>query len=198
MHHPTYPNHVVDRIEGYHDEIRYSTLALALQRLELEHIDGALAEIGVYQGATSNFIHRQSPDRIFYLFDTFEGFPSTDLEVEQDDRFKDTSEQAVSKYLGGSPNLKFRKGYFPETAAGLEHEKFALVMLDVDLYRPALEVLRFFYPRMTRGGYVFMHDYNNPESERAISRAAHEFLADKPELLIELPDFYGSVVFRKI
>ena len=39
------------------------------------------------------------------------------------------------------------------------------VMLDVDLYRPALEVLRFFYPRMVRGGYFFMHDFNSPESE---------------------------------
>jgi len=31
-----------------------------------------------------------------------------------------------------------------------------------------------------------------------VSRAVNEFLADKPEKLIELPDGCGSVVFRKL
>ena len=43
-----------------------------------------------------------------------------------------------------------------------------------------------------------MHDFNSPESNRAISHAALEFLADKPELVIEIPDQAGSAVFRKI
>ena len=132
------------------------------------------------------------------MFDTFEGFPTKDLDVAKDDRFKDTSQEAVSEFIHGNDNVIFRKGYFPETAAGLEDEKFALVMLDVDLYRPALEVMRFFYPRLTRGGYFFMHDYNSVESEKAISRAASEFMADKPELLFELSDYFGTAVFRKI
>jgi hypothetical protein len=57
--------------------------------------------------------------------------------------------------------LQFRQGYFPETSVGLENEKFSFVMLDVDIYQPSLEVFRFFYPRLTRGGYFFMHDYNS-------------------------------------
>ena len=43
-----------------------------------------------------------------------------------------------------------------------------------------------------------MHDFNSPASNHGISRAAHEFMADKPELLIEIPDFHGSALFRKI
>jgi O-methyltransferase len=70
-------------------------------------------------------------------------------------------------------------------------------MLDFDLYKSALDVFRFFYPRLVPGGYFFMHDFNNPESDRAISRAATEFLADKPERLIEIPDEWGSALFRK-
>ena len=84
------------------------------------------------------------------------------------------------------------------TAVGLEDERFAFVMLDVDLYKPALDVFTFFYPRLSRGGYFFMHDFNSPESDYAISRAAREFMADKPELLIEIPDYSGSALFRKI
>lgn len=196
MRFPTYPQQVVERIEKYHDEIRYSTLALAIERLRTNQIEGAFAEIGVYQGATSDFIHQEAPERQFYLFDTFEGFPNNDGIV--DVRFKDTSQAAVSRLLGNSKNLHFRQGYFPETAVGLEEESFALVMLDVDHYKAALDVFNFFYPRLVRGGYFFMHDFNSNESEYAISRAAHEFMADKPEMLIEIPDYFGSALFRKI
>ncbi len=196
MRFPTYPQQVVERIEKYHDEIRYSTLALAIERLRTNQIEGAFAEIGVYQGATSDFIHQEAPERQFYLFDTFEGFPNNDGIV--DVRFKDTSQAAVSRLLGNSKNLHFRQGYFPETAVGLEEESFALVMLDVDHYKAALDVFNFFYPRLVRGGYFFMHDFNSNESEYAISRASHEFMADKPEMLIEIPDYFGSALFRKI
>lgn len=195
---PTYPDHVVKRIEQYHDDVRYSTLALALARIQAEKIGGSFAEVGVYQGATSLFINRQCPDRTLYLFDTFEGFHHQDLENGGDDRFKDTSIDAVRKLLGDSPVIHFRQGHFPETSIGLENEKFAFVMSDVDMYQPSLEVLRFFYPRLVRGGYFFMHDYNSPESEHAVSRAAHEFMMDKPELLVEISDYSGSALFRKI
>lgn len=194
---PTYSKQVADRIEKYHDDIRYSTLALAIERLGKDGIHGAFAEVGVYQGATSYFIHRQAPDRKFYLFDTFGGFPDSDT-VGVDERFRDTSIEEVHKFLGNSENIVFRKGYFPETANGLEGETFSLIMLDVDLYRPALEVFRFFYPRMTRGGYFFLHDFNSPESDYAISRAAGEFMADKPETLLEIPDYFGTAMFRKV
>lgn len=198
MRFPPYPTAVARRIEGYPDSVRYEMLALAIQRLEHDQLPGAFAEIGVYQGVTSSFIHRQAPSRHFYLFDTFEGFPSRDLEGLVDERFKNTSQEAVARLIGDTHNIEFRKGYFPDTAVGLEAEKFALVLLDVDLYRPALEVFRFFYPRMVCGGYFFMHDFNSPESNNAISRATHEFMDDKPELVIEIPDFCGSALFRKI
>jgi O-methyltransferase len=195
---PTYSDDVRKRIEQYHDDVRYSTLALALQRIQIDQIGGSFAEVGVYQGATSLFIHKQCPDRTLFLFDTFEGFQSQDMENGRDDRFKDTSVAAVKKLLGDTPTLRFRQGHFPETSIGLEGEKFSFVMLDVDMYQPSLEVFRFFYPRLTRGGYFFMHDYNSAESERAVSRAAHTYMSDKPELLVEIPDYFGTALFRKI
>jgi len=195
---PTYSPEVVRRIEEYHDDIRYSTVALAIQRLETDNIAGSFAEVGVFRGATSSFIHKQAPNRRYFLFDTFEGFPEKDVEDGPDARFNETSQTAVAEYINGNDNLDFRVGYFPDTAAGLEDEKFAFVMLDVDIYQASLDVFRFFYPRLVRGGYFFMHDYNSPESNRAVSRAAAEFMADKPEMLIEMCDFFGSALFRKI
>jgi O-methyltransferase len=51
---------------------------------------------------------------------------------------------------------------------------------------------------MVPGGYFFMHDFNSPESNYAISRATHEYMSDKPEMIVEIPDEWGSAVFRKL
>lgn len=198
MHFPSYPVDVSRRIETLADDVRYAALALAIQRLETERIEGAFAELGVYQGVTSRFIHQQAPNRRLYLFDTFSGFPADALESREDNRFRDTSQESVAKLIGDLQNVIFRAGYFPNTATGLEQEKFALIMLDFDLYSSAVEAFNFFYPRLVRGGYFFMHDFNSPESDHAISRAASEFLADKPEQILEIPDMWGSAVFRKV
>lgn len=198
MCHPTFSASTASDIAKLPDVVRYSALALAIQRLELEQIDGAFAELGVYRGLTSSFLHRQAPGRRLYLFDTFAGFPEENLEVNKDARFRNTSSEVVAKRIGDLTNVIFRVGCFPESAAGLEHERFALIMLDFDLYQSAIDSFRFFYPRLVPGGYFFLHDFNNPESNHGISRAAAEFLRDKPELLFEIPDLYGSAVFRKL
>jgi O-methyltransferase len=199
MFYPSYPPVVASDIERHFDDVRFATIALAIQRLEQDHIDGAFAELGVYRGVVSAFMHRHAPNRRLYLFDTFEGFPQQALEEGiEDRRFRNTSQELVARVVGDTRNVEFRKGYFPDSAAGLEEETFAFVMLDFDLYVSAMAALKFFYPRIPRGGYFFLHDFNNMESNRAISRAALEFLADKPELLLEIPDICGSAVLRKL
>ena len=181
------------------DYARYASLALALRGIESDAIEGALAEVGVYRGATSRFLLRCAPHRTLYLFDTFEGFPLQDREAANiaDARFRDTTEEAVRAALGGASNVVIQKGRFPETAAGLEGERFAFVLLDLDVLGPTTAGLQFFYPRLARGAYLFVHDYNSPESNSACRRAVTEFMAGKPEHIVELPDAWGSVVFRK-
>jgi O-methyltransferase len=179
------------------DPVRLATIQLAIETLEKDKIKGTFAELGVFRGATSRFIHACAPDRTFYLFDTFSGFPEQDLQGKKDARFKDTSIQLLRKRLGNLHNIVLRPGYFPDTAKGLENERFSLVVLDADLYDPTLAGLKFFYPRLAAGGYLFIHDYNSNESEHAVSRAVAAFFKDKPELLLEIPDEGGSVVIRK-
>jgi O-methyltransferase len=181
------------------DYARYASLALAIRRVEEEGIKGAFAEVGVYQGATSRFLMHCAPGRKLYLFDTFEGFPLQDREpANRDDaRFRDTSPDRVRRALGATDSVVIRPGRFPETASGLEAERFAFVLLDLDVYAPTLAGLQFFYPRLSSGGYLFVHDFNSPESNQACRRAVTEFMADKPEKLVELPDIWGSVVIRK-
>jgi O-methyltransferase len=185
-------------IVDYRDYHRYATIAMALSRVEAEGIPGALAEAGVYQGYASRFIHRLAPQRRYYLFDTFAGFHPEDLEAGVEDlRFRDTSLAGVLRTIGDTTNIEPRPGRIPETFAGLEGERFAFVLLDMDLHRPTLSALAFFYPRLSPGAYLMVHDYHNPESDWGCKRAVDEFMADKPEGVVELADMWGSVVFRR-
>jgi len=199
MRFPSYGPELARTIRGSGDPVRYSSLALALRTVQNERVPGDLAEVGVYRGDTSRFIVRCAPERRLHLFDTFQGFAHHDREPENaaDERFQNTSEAAVRAVLGPSANIVIHAGHFPGTAAGLEQERFAFVLMDLDVYAPTVSGLEFFYPRLSPGGYCFVHDYNSPESNWACRRAVTEFMTGKPERVIELSDTWGSAVFRK-
>lgn len=183
-----------------YDPVRYGSIYLAIEQLKKESISGQVAECGVFKGVTSKFLHENMPDRKLFLFDTFEGFSNQDTDnyLASDQRFKDTSVRGVLNYIGDENNIIIKQGFFPNTTVGMETEQFAFVMLDFDKYEPTLAGLNFFYPRLSPGGYIFIHDYNNPESNWACSRAVNFFLQDKQEKLLTIPDAWGSALFRKI
>ncbi len=119
------------------------------------------------------------------------------IEGSVDNRFKDTSQEAVARLIGDTHNVEFRKGYFPDTAVGLEAEKFASVMLDVDLYRPASGVFRFFILGWC-AAVISLCTTSIHLSQTTPSSCCTRIMNDKPELLIEIPDFSGSALFRKL
>lgn len=200
MRFPSFPADSHTSILFHPDYFRYATMGLAVQRLEQEGVAGSFAEVGVYQGHTSRFIHHLAPARTYYLFDTFSGFPASDLDpaTAEDDRFQDTTVELVRKNIGGNANIVIRPGYVPDTLGGLEEQRFAFVLLDLDLHKPTLQSLEFFYPRLARGAYLIVHDYNSPESNWACKRALDGFMADKPEQIIEIADMWGTALFRKM
>jgi O-methyltransferase len=199
MRFPTFRAEIHESIATSDDYFRYATLGLAVTRVLDEDVPGAFAEVGVWRGETSAFLHRLAPHRQLYLFDTFSGFPESDLpDGATDSRFRDTSEEAVRSRVGPADNVVLRPGYVPDTLAGLEDVSFAFVLLDLDLLEPTRASLEFFYPRLSPGAYLFMHDYNNAESDWACKRAMDEFMRDKPERLIELGDVWGSALIRRV
>lgn len=137
------------------------------QMIYVNNTQGAVAEAGVYRGDFSKEINKYFYDRKLYLFDTFEGFVLDDLTNQEKESIEknigylsNTSEQVVLEKLPFKENADIRKGYFPDTAKGIE-EKFVFVNLDLDIYKPTLEGLRFFWPRMQEGCVILVHDYFN-------------------------------------
>ena len=69
--------------------------------------------------------------------------------------------------------------------------RFSLVHLDADLYSSTLAGLEFFYPRMVPGGIIIVHDYSTLPG---VAQALTDFLAQREELLIELPTTQAMIV----
>jgi len=198
MRFPTFAPAIHESIATSDDYFRYATLGLALERLRTERIAGALAEVGVWRGETSAFLHRVAPERRLYLFDTFEGFSDKDLPAgSADSRFRDTSAEAVRGRVGPSQNVVLVPGHVPGTLERVAGERFAMVLLDLDLYEPTRASLEFFYPLLEPGAYLVMHDYNNSESDWACKRAFDAFLEGRRERIVELGDVWGSALIRK-
>jgi O-methyltransferase len=198
MRFPTFPPAIHDSIATSDDYFRYATLGLALERLRSEGVAGALAEVGVWRGETSAFLHRLAPDRRLYLFDTFSGFSEQDLPAgSPDTRFRDTSAEAVRRRVGASENVVLVPGHVPRTLERAARERFAMVLLDLDLFEPTRASLEFFYPLLEPGAFLVVHDYNNSESDWACKRAFDAFLESKPERIVELGDVWGSALIRK-
>jgi O-methyltransferase len=124
---------------------------------ERQNGNWSVAEAGVYRGEFSKEINRVFSKKKIYLFDTFEGFDERDFAYEElesyakAEHFSNTNVELVLDKLPYPENAIVRKGYFPETAAGVD-DKFGFVSLDMDLYQPILEGLKFFYPRLVVGG----------------------------------------------
>jgi O-methyltransferase len=57
--------------------------------------------------------------------------------------------------------------------------------------------LEYFYPRLVPGGFFILHDYSSLYWDGA-EKAIDEFLADKPERVMPIPDKSGTVVVRKV
>lgn len=156
----------------------------------------------MYQGNFAKYINSFFPDRKFYLFDTFEGFHEQDIKIDKgagystgEQDFSNTSIELVLKKMKYAENCIIKKGYFPETAKDVE-EKFVFVSIDVDLFEPIYQGLCYFYPKLEKGGYIFVHDYNNIEYN-GVKAAVEKFSSTYGIPYFPLSDVAGSVVIMK-
>jgi O-methyltransferase len=182
--------------------VRLSQLELAAEEIYSRKTPGNVAELGVYRGDFAQKMNEAFPDRKLFLFDTFEGFPADQEEVDINNHslsfhrdFSDTSAKIVLNRMQYPEKCVVCKGLFPDTSQGLENEKFCFVSLDADLYMPTLEGLKFFYPRLSAGGFIFVHDYNYTPfagAKAAVIDFADQFKAP----YVPMSDAYGTAIFR--
>lgn len=208
-----------NKYTGRHDYVRYRAIELAAKEIRNKYSaheisQFSVAEAGVYRGNFAWIINKLFPECRCYLYDTFEGFSKEDMSVETSNGYTDqdilnkmeaTFKQGgkehliktVMKKMANPEQVTIRDGYFPDTVGDERNEQFCFVSLDMDLYKPILEGIRFFWPRMCGGGYIFIHDCINDE----LNGVYDAFVEAQKELgtihHMPLPDASGTVVLCK-
>ena len=185
-------------------DARAATMRLLAEQIREENIPGDVAELGVFRGDFAALINAAFPDRTIHLFDTFEGFPAEDVEIEQAQGlsrakagdFSETAADMVEKRLLYPERAVFHKGYFPATFDGCREKTFAFVSVDADLYAPTAAALPLFFARLSPGGVLLVHDVNSTQFSGA-GKAVREFCTEWGLLPMPVCDLHGSVVLRR-
>lgn len=193
----------IDENFFFQDFVRISSIELAANQINSNNISGNVAELGVYRGDFSSIINMLFKERKLYLFDTFDGFDERDIMIDETNKYSKSSKQDFSNTsidtvlckMKYSNQCVIKKGYFPESLDGLE-DKFAFVSIDADLYKPTYDGLIYFYPRMVKGAYIFIHDYNNLIYP-GVKKAVDKFCAENDISIFPLSDYCGTAVIIK-
>jgi len=184
-------------------DARLATMRLLADEIKKRGVSGDVAELGVYQGTFAAELNRAFPDRTLRLFDTFEGFSARDVRPEAENGysgaqagdFADTGLERVKSRLPHPDAAVFYPGRFPDTAPE-EETTYALVSLDADLYLPTRSGLEYFYPRLSAGGAMLIHDYNSARFG-GVSRAVDEYCREHGLYIVPVCDLHGTAVLMK-
>jgi hypothetical protein len=185
------------------DFVREQTLYLLSQEIYRKGIGGEVAEIGVSSGKFASKINKVFPDRMLYLYDTYEGVPHADREhaisvgwgekqYVMDETGTDTD--IILQQMPNRDKCVFKRGLFPESFDS--DVEYAFISLDIDFYNSTRRGLEMTYSSLSEGGYIMVHDYHNlafPESQKAII----DFCDTNRVNYVPIPDNGGSIIIAK-
>ena len=166
-------------------------IALRAAQTALRH-GGDFVECGVFQGFMSVCIleylkwNDVAGDRRFYLVDTFSGLVAEQVTEEEkalgrlekyrefyDDTF-DTARRNVSPYK----NVVLVKGIVPDVLPQVTATHVAYLHIDMNCSPPEVAALKYFWPKMEKGGVILFDDYaylSYETQKEALDRVATEF-----------------------
>jgi O-methyltransferase len=164
----------------------------------IEHVPGDFVECGVWKGATAVFLCRSAErlGRRVHLFDSWEGLPQPDSTVDGNHWRKGSLAVDFSTaidYLKQFKCCTLYKGWIPERFPEVAKIKVSYLHIDVDIHKPTLDSLEFFYPRMSPGGIIICDDYG-VETCPGATKALNDFFLKRPERIALLPTGQGLVI----
>ena len=184
----------LERTDNFSKQCRHYLLYQMVERALRN--EGDFAECGCWKGQSSyliaSILKEHDFEGQFHIFDSFEGGLSQLSEEDRNGR-REITEVFPSTLEEVSANLKefdfvtLYEGWIPQRFSEVDGKSFAFVHLDVDLYQPYLDSLKFFYPRLVDGGVICFDDYGFTQFPGAKS-AVDEYLRDEhPRLFLEIP-----------
>lgn len=129
---------------------------------------GNIVEFGTFRGGSALFMARVCqvlhPETRIYAFDTFEGMPETNADVDAhnigDFNTADLGEIRAYAAAHGLSNIEFVKGLFEDTLPGklAEIGPIRLNHIDCDIHSGVVYSYEATKPNMVSGGYIVLDD----------------------------------------
>jgi SAM-dependent methyltransferase len=142
--------------------------AYQLLRMALRY-PGDCMEFGCYYGQSASFLAETMEvlkidrNKRIFLFDTWEGMPSSNKAADgyyKKGDFSDTSLEKIQKTLAPWSNrFEYVKGDIVKTLPAVKPCQLCYARIDVDLYEPAKVALNTIYDWIIPGGIVYLDDY---------------------------------------
>ena len=191
--------------QDYMQQVTARETEILLQELKKtlnNNVPGDVVEFGCYKADTSVLYqkllesmgyggvfqsdnHTPSTDqKTLWLYDSFEGLPAKTREDNSaaGDAFQAgellvTKREVIEKFKKMGLKLpKIKKAFFDDLDIIYDiPEKISYAFLDGDLYQSIKTSLRLVTDKMSSGGVIIVHDYNNPELPGS-ARAVDEWL----------------------
>jgi O-methyltransferase len=169
-------------------------------------VEGDFVECGVFKGdmcwTIMSVLGQALHDRMFYLYDSFEGLlPSNDEypghqnfvefanKIYQDPEIYETILQRFS----GRQNVKIVRGFLPQTLSEVSPARVAFLHLDLNAAEPEVEVMRILFDRIPQGGIIVFDDYGWLACEKQRIEA-DKFAASRNHAILELPTGQGLLI----
>ena len=189
----------------------YEQLSLLLDT----NIEGDIAECGCWNGNStigfSKIINlTKTKDKTFYVFDSFEGLSDFSTEdktkkvtLKEEEKLKkhfSADFEKVKERLLPYKFVNIFKGWIPDIfqEANIQDNKFAFVHIDVDLFEPTYESVKYFFPKLSPGGVLICDDYGS-EIFPGATLAIDQFLnsIDDKEILSKTSGPAGGIIIIK-
>ncbi|QXL84223.1 class I SAM-dependent methyltransferase [Comamonas sp. NLF-1-9] len=182
---------LIDKLEAFPRFVPKRSIARFLAKHELFKkilgVTGIIVECGVFNGAglfswaqLSNIYEPANHTRKIVGFDTFNGFPGINKDMDNTAEFQNkvgdlrgssleellasAKKHNKERHLSHINNIDFVSGDFFETSEKYlqdnPHTIISLLYLDFDLYEPTKRALELFLPKMPKGAIVAFDEIN--------------------------------------
>ncbi len=145
-------------------------LAMALKILETPpEIPGVIVECGCWRGGSSANLSLicRAVNRKLIIFDSFQGLPQPDPKDREAPNYQKgnfcgtlTEVRHHIEHFGAIECCEFAEGWFDQTLPNFQ-QTVLLAWLDVDLEKSLEICVRYLWPQMVAGGYLFMDECVN-------------------------------------
>lgn len=174
-----------DNTETMTGYLRLSNLQSCMLDVIKNNISGDFIETGVWKGGSCIFakkiLDKNSIKKQIFVADSFCGVPPPDTERYHqdsgDDHYKieslkiscDAVKDNFKKYNCFDESIIFLEGIFKDTLPTIKDTQlFSIIRLDGDMYSSTMDSMNNLYPKLSKGGYVIIDDFNVKRCRQAI------------------------------